>query len=245
MSRQPATYEPINRLKPVADDVWIVDGPVIEFGPAFLKMPFPTRMTIIRLRDRQLFIHSPTPLTPDLRAAIDGIGRPRWLVAPNRLHYWWVPDWHAAFPGAQLYLAPRVIEQGGSRIDDLPHRPLRDATGYEWDAEVETLPVEGRYLTEFVFFHRASCTLVLTDLIESFEPQRLKLWMRWLAWVGGVQEPGGMPRDMRLTFSRSRLKACVETMLGWNPARVIFAHGKWYEDDGAARLRRAFRSVLG
>ena len=27
-----ATYPPLNTLKPVADNVWIVDGPVIEFG---------------------------------------------------------------------------------------------------------------------------------------------------------------------------------------------------------------------
>jgi hypothetical protein len=37
------TYEPLNTLKSVADDVWIVDGPVIRFGMPWPKMPFPTR----------------------------------------------------------------------------------------------------------------------------------------------------------------------------------------------------------
>jgi hypothetical protein len=27
-----ATYPPINMLKAVAEDIWIVDGPVIRFG---------------------------------------------------------------------------------------------------------------------------------------------------------------------------------------------------------------------
>jgi hypothetical protein len=30
-------------------------------------------------------------------------------------------------------------------------------------------------------------------------------------------------------------------MVAWAPERVIFAHGRCYERDGAAELRRAFR----
>lgn len=42
-----ATYPPLDTLKSVADDVWIVDGPTIRFGAPLLKMPFLTRMTIM------------------------------------------------------------------------------------------------------------------------------------------------------------------------------------------------------
>jgi hypothetical protein len=31
-----ATYPPLNTLKPIAPNVWIVDGPVIRFGFAWL-----------------------------------------------------------------------------------------------------------------------------------------------------------------------------------------------------------------
>ena len=30
-------------------------------------------------------------------------------------------------------------------------------------------------------------------------------------------------------------------MIGWDPERIILAHGKWYERGGADELRRAFR----
>jgi hypothetical protein len=33
-------------------------------------------------------------------------------------------------------------------------------------------------------------------------------------------------------------------MIGWNPVRIILAHGKWYERDGANELRRAFRWLM-
>ncbi|HEX6609442.1 MAG TPA: hypothetical protein VF051_01575 [Hyphomicrobiaceae bacterium] len=102
-------------------------------------------------------------------------------------------------------------------------------------------------MTEFEFFHRPSRTLVLTDLIENFEPAKLGFAARWLARLGGVLDPdGGMPRDMRLTFSRHRheLRQSVEAMIAWEPERIILAHGRWYDHNAVAELRRAFRWVL-
>ena len=107
-----------------------------------------------------------------------------------------------------------------------------------------TLPPTKKRRPEF--FHRASRTLVLTDLIENFEPEKLPLLSRWLTKLGGAQHPDGqMPRDMRYTYEdKAALKGAVETMIGWDPARIILAHGRWYDRDGAAELRRAFRWLL-
>ena len=49
------TYPPLNTLKDIADNVWIVDGPAIRFGMPWPKFPFPTRMTVIRLASGELF----------------------------------------------------------------------------------------------------------------------------------------------------------------------------------------------
>lgn len=240
------TYPPLNTLKPIAENIWIVDGPAIRFGMAGLRLPFPTRMTILRVGESDLFVHSPTPLLPELRSEIAKIGGPRWIVGPNRLHYWWIPEWRTAFPDADVYLAPRTKEQAGKHID-FPVRQLDGENGYPWDTAIATLPVVGSYMTELEFFHQASCTLVLTDLIENFEPAKLdSVMLRWLTRIGGVQDPdGSMPRDMRLTYRRASLRPAVERMLAWQPERVILAHGRWYGADGAQELRRAFDWLLG
>ena len=243
-----ATYPPISTLKSVADSVWIVDGPVLRFGMPWPKFPFPTRMTVVRLTSGELFVHSPTPLTPSLREEVEHNGKVRFIIGPNRVHYWWIPEWTAAFPDASVYLAPRIREQAKGRIA-FEGLPLTAASGYPWDAEIATLPIVGSYLTEIEFFHRASRTLILTDLIENFEPEKVgSLFLLLLTRLGGVSPPyGGLARDLRLNFTwrhKNELRAAVKTMLAWNPERVIFAHGRWYDANGAAALRRAFRWTL-
>jgi len=240
------TYAPLNVLKPVCDGVRIVDGPLIDFGPPWLHFPFPTRMTVVRAGEA-LFVHSPTPLTTDLAEAVRGLGAPRWLIGPSTIHYWWLPEWRAAFPDAGLFLAPGVIERAKGRIAS-PHAVLDRDEGWPWSDAIRTWVFRGRGVSEVVFFHRASRTLILTDFIENFEAERIASpWARAIARLGGVIDPdGSMPRDMRLAYRRERprLRAAMEEMIALDPARVILAHGRWYEENGAAELRRAFGWLL-
>jgi len=240
-------YAPTDVLKNVAENVWLVDGPIIWFGFPWLKMPFPTRMTIIRMGDSDLLVHSPTRLTAALSDSVQALGRVRWLVGPNRLHHAWLSDWKAAFPAAQVYLAPGFPERIRRRME-FPFRMLSDGGAYPWDGEITTCAVGANFFAEVEFFHRRSRTLVLTDLIENFEEHKLASpSMRLLAKVGGVLDPNGsMPKDMRVSFRkrRSELRAAIEMMISWHPERIIIAHGRWYEQEGAKELQRAFRWLL-
>jgi hypothetical protein len=69
-----------------------------------------------------------------------------------------------------------------------------------------------------------------------------------LTWIGGVTPPhGGMPRDMRLSFTwrhKRELRAAVETMLAWSPERIVIAHGRWHPTNGTEELRQAFAWLL-
>ncbi|MBL6929192.1 MAG: DUF4336 domain-containing protein [Rhodospirillales bacterium] len=244
------TYEPTGILKPVADGVWIVDGPVIKFGYLGVKFPFPTRMTIVRLADGGLWVHSPTEISPALKSDVDALGPVRYLIAPNRIHYWWVEDWVAAYADALSYAAPGVRKKARSkgRFADYDADLAVDGE-YPWSGELEMLLVPGSYLTEAVFFHQPTRTLVITDLIQNYESEKIaNPVFRYLSrWAGAVDPDGQTPVDLRSTFFRHRkqMTEAVRTMISWQPQRIIIAHGRWYEENAVGELKRAFRWLPG
>ena len=50
-------YEPLNAYKPVAADIGVVDGPFeyLTMAGVRLPLPFTTRMTVVRLRNGDLW----------------------------------------------------------------------------------------------------------------------------------------------------------------------------------------------
>ncbi len=241
MKHEYATYPPLGVLKPVADDVWLMDGPVISF----YGLPFPTRMTIVRLEGGDIWVHSPTSDDESWMDAVEELGPVRHLVAPNWIHYAWVPAWQARFPDATSWFAPGVVARAESRGMTLGD--FEELAGADpWAPEIKTRIVEGHPThREAVFFHEPTRTLILTDLIENFEREKLPWWARPLAQAAGILDPDGKaPLDMRLSFRRGEREATRESireLIGWKPERVILAHGRWYQTDGEAELRRAFR----
>lgn len=243
MSR-PTGYEPLHVLKPVAPDIWIADGGWIRF----YGLPFPTRMTVIRLGDGGIWVHSPIADAAGLADAVAALGPVRHLIAPNWIHYAWLPDWQMRFPGATAWGCPGVSERAKSRGVALRlDHVLGNAPPPDWTGQIDQRLAESALHSEVVFFHRASRTLVLTDLIENFEPAKVPWWMRPLIRLGGVSDPhGGVPREIAASFRRrpGHLRELVAAMIGWAPERVIMAHGRYYAQDGTAELRRAFRAYL-
>ncbi len=236
-------YTPINCLKPVDENIWIVDGPTIRF----YGIPFPTRTTIVRLHSGDLFIHSPGHLTEPLIASIKKLGNVRHLVSPNKIHYWWIGTWSEAWPDAIKWASPGVAERAGKHSITFD-KDLHEEAAPEWAEDIDQLIVHGgRFMEEVVFFHKASSTLILTDLIENFEPNKIRSgFTKFLAYLAGILAPDGkMPFDMRMTHwgRYGQLREAINKMLSWHPQRIIIAHGRWFETDGEAQLKRAFRWV--
>lgn len=222
-----------------------MDGPEIGFGYLSLKLPFPTRMTVVALSDGGLWLHSPTQPSEALFQAVARLGDVRCLIAPNTLHYWWISEWKARFPDAVVYVAPGLDRRAKRPLPiDLE---LDDRPPAAWRGQIDQIVVRSALLTEVVFFHHASRSLVLTDLIENFELDRTpKRWLRALLRAGGAADPDGKaPYDMQLSFlgRRRQLREAVERMIAWAPERVILAHGRWYRRNAVDELRRAFRWV--
>ncbi|PSR16474.1 DUF4336 domain-containing protein [filamentous cyanobacterium CCP3] len=247
MPNQPLDlYNPINTLKPVDDDIWIGDGPIVGMAMYGTSIPFTTRMTVVRLNGGGLWCHSPTALTPALKAEIDRLGPVEHLVSPNKIHYAHIQSWAEAYPSATAWASPGVRERAASQhIPVTFQADLAESPPPPWATDIDQLIFRGsRYMDEVVFFHRQSKTLLLADLIENFEPRKVTQSLRWLLSLVGVADPDGKtPIDLRLTFwgRKAQARAGYEQMLAWAPEKIILAHGRWYPQNGVAELKRAFR----
>ena len=238
-------YAPLDTLKPFSKDIWIVDGPEIGMHYFGLKLPFPTRMTIVHMPDEKLWCHSPIAWNDNLGAEIDRLGPVSYLIAPNTIHYSYLANWQARYPQACSYDPPGLACK-------VPKLAIGEVLGKDppaaWGDAFGQCLVPGSLLTEVDFFHRASRTLILTDLIENFEPSRVRnRLLRWTMQAFGAASPDGKaPIDMQLSFIRQRpaVREAALQMIAWAPERIVLAHGLCYEKDAVAELRRAFRWVL-
>ncbi len=237
-----ATYPPLDVLKPVAEGVWIVDS-----GPLrILGMPLPVRMTVIRLGDGSLWLHSPTRYDADLHRALAALGPIRHLVAPNIAHWTFLKDWQTHCPEALTWAAPNLRQRGQVRRSGLKiDRELADASPPEWDADLRQIVVPGGLgFREVAFFHGRSRTLVLTDLVLNLEAAKMPALLRPVLRLAGMTAPDGKPPPyLRLVIKLRRAAAAraAADLVALNPAVVIFAHGLWFAQGGTERLRRSVR----
>lgn len=231
---RPSMSPPASTLQPVADDVWVVHRPLRFFG-----VEIGTRMTVVRLGDGSLWLHSPVPIDDALAAALDAIGPVRHIVAPNKLHHLFAGDAQRRFPAASLHLAPGLAE----KRPDLAHGTrLEPGVPSPWGPDLVAHPVDGlRVLGEVVFFHRPSRTLVVSDLVFHFGPHAP--WgTRLFARLAGAYGKLGCPIDLRLFFiaDRSAFAASIAAILRWDIGRIVLAHGDLVLHGAADSLRRAF-----
>lgn len=224
-------------MQSIGENIWIFDGEAVPF----FSLPYTTRMTVIRLSDGALWVHSPIKLTADIRESLNALGPIRYLIAPNALHHLFMGDWAEAYPEAELFGTHEVIEK---RPDIHFHQTLLPDAVYGWSQEIDSLLFTGsKSMEECVFFHRASSTLLLTDLIENFAPEALPPFKRWIARCAGIVAPKGKtPIDWRLTFypNKARVREHLATILSWQPKAIVMAHGVPVMSGAPGFLRRSF-----
>ncbi|MGT2783792.1 DUF4336 domain-containing protein [Streptococcus merionis] len=170
-------YSPINELKQLDKNIWIVDGTEIQMNFKVFKIPFTTRMTIVRLFNNKLWIHSPIAFNEELDDKIKELGEIAYIVAPNKYHYSYILDWYKHYPKAEIWLAKGVSDKLKVKEKE-KFISLTANCQPIWSEEILFTPFKGSIvMEENVFFHKESSTLILTDLIENIEVNKLPFFI--------------------------------------------------------------------
>jgi len=227
-------------LEPVGERLWLADGGIVDF----YGFAYPTRMVIAEIGEGALWVWSPIGLSPPLQRAVEALGRPAHLVSPNKLHHLYLGEWSRVWPEAKLW-GPASTIRKRTELDFAS--PLEDVAPAAWGPDFDQAWFRGALMMdEIVFLHRPSRTAILGDLSENFSDDFLRArWPGWARWIARrwriVEGWGWAPLEWRLSWlNRKPARAALETVLGWDPERVVMAHGEWVRDGGRAYLERAF-----
>ena len=225
----------------VSGQVWLQEYPIRYAG-----CDFNARMTVLRLTDSRLMLHSPCEIDHQTKGAIDSLGEVAFIVAPGSYHYFYVPSAQAAFPEAETYICPG-IERKRPDIDF--DWILGDRTPKAWEASLDQVLVRGtKFIWEVAFFHKSSRTLLLTDLIENIGDKTpnvnwlLKFW--WKAVFRMWNRPKPAPEYQMGWKDKAAAKESLQRILEWDFERIVLAHGDTIEDDARAAALVAWEIPL-
>jgi hypothetical protein len=199
-----------------------------------------SRMTVVRLQDSSLWLHSPVPISSELKAEFTALGEVKYVVAPSKMHHLFVANCMATFPQASLFGAPGLQAK---RPDLQGMREFQAVAELPWQADLEQLFFAGMPLVnETVWFHKSSSTLIVTDLLQYYQGD-LSFGLKLYARLTGTLNQLAVPKTVRwLVKDRAAAHASAQKILDWPFERVVVAHNVIVEADAHATVKKAFQS---
>lgn len=222
----------ITMLIPVADNIWSHQHAFVVNG-----VPSTSRMTVVRLNDGSLWVHSPVPITAQIKSQLDRLGPVGHVIAPSLAHHLFVLDFAKHYPTAVLYGTPGLT----TKRPDIEGMVTVKTEPGPWAPELQGVLFGGMpKVNETVWFHGASGTLILTDICQCWEGD-LSWQAHWWARLSGVRSRFDVPLIVRLlTQDKAAARTSAEAVLHWPIERIVMAHNAVTHLNAKAQLARAF-----
>ncbi|MCB9521332.1 MAG: DUF4336 domain-containing protein [Myxococcales bacterium] len=213
----------------VTDDVWEVRADVGLPG----GIKFPARMTVVRLPDGRLVLHSPVRLSDEDAAALERLGDPAFVVAPNGFHHLFVTPTLERYPGAEAWISPALVRK--RRDLDGAHVLTREVAPFAGSLVPHHVPGSPA-VEEVCFWHAPSGTLIVTDLFFNIQATSNRR-TRWLFKSYGVfGRPKQSPLVRWATRDKSAAARAAHELCALPTECLVPAHGEVVTNDAARVL---------
>jgi len=209
-------------MRKIDENIW-----VHETGFKLFGAEFGNRMTIIRLSNGKVLLHSPVKIEAELVSEISSIGEVSRIVTPNNFHGLFVDEWMDEFSEATLY-SPEPKKNEGKRIELLGD-------------ELVVIKIEGApKVNEYAFIHKSSNTLILTDIAFNIS-RDVNAWTKIFFMLNGALGTFGPTRLMKSMITDwDGLRSSMIKILEYEIDRVIVSHGDIVEEEAVDKLREVF-----
>lgn len=232
-------------LREIDEEIWVAEQPL-----RYLGLSVGTRMTVIRLANRELAVISPIQASDDLMSQLSQLGIVKHIIAPNLYHYLFAANFKSLYPQATFWAASGLeVKKPELSIDQI----IKSDADRLWNGiefiffdGFRTLGFSGfDSLNECVFFHSASHTLILTDTAFHFDESFPVLTQFATRVLGGYKRLSPSVLEQIATIDKEGVRKSVEQVLNWNFERVIMAHGSIVEQNGKEKFKQGYEQFLG
>jgi hypothetical protein len=232
-------------LREIDRDIWVAEQPLRYFG-----LSVGTRMTVIRLINRELVVISPVQVSDTILSQLGELGTVKHIIAPNLYHYLFAANFKAFYPNATFWATPGLeVKKPDLLIDQIIKSGANDLWSgieYVFFDGFRTLGLNGfDSLNECVFFHAVSRTLILTDTAFHFDESFPILTQLATRVLGGYKSLSPSLLERVATTEKEKVRKSVEQVLGWDFERVIMAHGSIIEQNGKEKFKQGYEQFLG
>jgi hypothetical protein len=226
-------------LTRIADGIWGYEDELrLPLG-----MRLPSRTTIVRRTGGGLVMHSPLGFDEETAKAIDDLGEVKAIVAPSCIHYLYLAAATKRWPAARVLGAAGLEKKPvvkGVAFEPLPHDGVVDGLGEDFVVRrVDGVP----YITEHVFLHRPTGSVVVTDLV--FNVHRCSSWglRMYLRCMGAWEKTAQSAIWRLLTKDKAAAASSARAILAWEFDRLIVAHGDLVTENAHATLEGALTKM--
>ncbi len=221
------SHQPIEKLE---ENLWIVEGPVPGPGPLH------RRMTVIRLKDKNLVIHSAIALDDNGLTELTGFGEPRYLFVPNHFHRIDADKYKQTFHQMKV-ICPQASRRKVAKKVDVDG----DAGLLPNDESVQAHMLRGTKDREYVLTINSidGVTLLFNDALFNMPAKKgiMRLLQKIMGYGGlRVSVIGKMVLVQNKKEFANRLRELAETP---RLKRVIVSHGNVVATGAAAKLKQA------
>lgn len=219
-------HGPIEKL---ADNVWRVVG-------ALPNGPLKRVMTVVRMADGGLLLHSVIALDEATMPELEALGRPAVMVVPNGFHRIDAPRYKARYPQLKVFCPRAATADVASRV-----HVDGDYSAIPQDATLTAAHFDGTHDREGVLTVRSAdgVTVVLNDILFNADdaPGFTGFVFKHITASTGGPKVSRIAK-LFLVKDRAAVKAQFEQLAALEGLkRVVVSHDRVITDDPAGTLR--------
>ncbi len=205
------------------------------YATRFWGVHFPCASFALRL-EKKLLILSPGPWDEALAPALHDLGEVAFLVAPNAFHHLHLAAWKTRFPQAELWGPSRL----GKKRPELNFDHYFTEQSQPFAPALTLHPLWGAPgVSETAFFHQASQSLILTDLLFNLNEIQGR-WSHCFFFLLGIHGRLGSSRLFQSAVNdKKKFAQASKDLLSLDFTQVLLHHGENLERDAKTQLEAA------